>query len=72
MLLATPLNYGKFEMVTAAFAEMLGFARKPLNKIRMFHSPILGDSKSEKRLLTKMEELYIYFINRSTLFSRSY
>ena len=23
------LNYGKFEMLTAVFAEMLGFARKP-------------------------------------------
>lgn len=43
---------------------MLGLARKPLNKICMYPIAILGHSKSEKWLLTKMEELNIYFINR--------
>lgn len=51
-------------MLTPAFAEMLDFAKKPLNKICMYLIPVLEDSKNEKWLLTKMEKWNIYFINR--------
>lgn len=42
------LNYSKCEMLTPAFAEMLDFARKPLNSICTDFIPILKDSQNEK------------------------
>lgn len=51
-------------MLTPAFAEMLDFARKPLNSICTDFIPILKDSQNEKWLLTKMEKWNIYFIKR--------
>ena len=64
LITASSLDYGKFEMLTAVFAEMLGFARKPWTKICMYLISMFGHSKKAKWLLTKMVKLNIYFINR--------